>query len=223
MHFHAMFRIDVHSAPKRDPSFFPLVDYTPNKSVLRARVGCFVRNSSSDRCDHCFAGGKCIRDDLKIANDFQCLYQECSYGHRCDLTPHALALTLDFLLATDSSLVRIIYTCIASLFATIGLFNNLCVYSTFKRPQPRKVSVGNYLFFVSIVNRCALSILLLKPVHIMDALKQSMVADSCILNADDPHISVYILVNTLLNYLFPFAIQTIGITAGMEYGRSYRS
>ena len=90
---------------------------------------------------------------------------------------HALGFTLDFLLATDSSLVRILYTCVVALVFAIGIFNNLCSYFTFQRPQPRKVSVGNYLFVVSIVNQCALCILLLKFVHIIDAFKGSDVLD----------------------------------------------
>ena len=263
----------------------------------RTRVDCFVWNTTSDRCTRCFAGGICIQGDPEVKSDFQCVCPQCSYGDRCEFTTHALGFTLDFLLATDSSFVRILYTSVAALLFAIGIFNNLCSYFTFKRPQPRKISVGNYLLFVSIVNQCALCILLLKFVHIMNVFKDSdildllsckiidyllftftratfwltswitctrlqiilyptsrlfknariavqltsgtmialglmhvpdllftsMFMDSCILNVDNPHISTYIRVNTLFNYLAPFVIQTIGITSVIVLAARSRS
>lgn len=53
------------------------------------------------------------------------------------------------------------------LIFVVGAFNNMCSFVTFKRPTPRKVGVGNYLFLISILNQCALFCLLCKFVHIL--------------------------------------------------------
>lgn len=56
---------------------------------------------------------------------------------------------------------------ITFLLFTIGFFNNLCSFLTFKRCRSRQHSVGNYLLWVTILNVFALLFLLLKLIYIV--------------------------------------------------------
>lgn len=62
--------------------------------------------------------------------------------------------------------MKIIYTAIVFLLFVIGFFNNFCSLITFKRPTPRRLGVGNYLFIVTCFNQIALLCLLFKFIQI---------------------------------------------------------
>jgi hypothetical protein len=79
----------------------------------------------------------------------------------------AFGFTLDSLLASESMGIQITYIVLSFCFFVIGMFNNLCSYLTFKRPEPRKTKVGNYLFVITILNQCALAILLFRFAHVL--------------------------------------------------------
>jgi hypothetical protein len=108
-----------------------------------------------------------VRGDLEKPHDFLCLCPKCSHGRWCEFSSFAFGFTLDSLLSTDSFVVRINYTCVTALLFVFGLFTNTCSLVTFKRPKQRKLAVANYLFFVSVLNQCALFFLFMKFVHIL--------------------------------------------------------
>jgi hypothetical protein len=130
------------------------------------RAECFGYDHKLDQCDRCNHNGRCIRGDLQKNNDFHCLCLECHYGHQCQFDSNLFGFTLDSLLGDSSQPMKIIYTIITFLFVTIGFFNNLCSFVTFKRPTPKKFSVGNLLLIVSFLNPLALLVLFIKFVGI---------------------------------------------------------
>ncbi|CAF1557947.1 unnamed protein product [Rotaria magnacalcarata] len=130
------------------------------------RVQCFLFPFELDHCDKCLSGGRCIRGDLKTTDDFICFCPSCYQGHRCESSLHAFGFTLDSLLINSSKQVKIVYLLTAFLLFVIGLFNNLCSFVTFKRPSPRKIGTGNYLFIITCLNQMTLLCLLLKFVPI---------------------------------------------------------
>lgn len=79
----------------------------------------------------------------------------------------AFGFTLDSLLASESKTTQGIYIALTFLLFVIGLLNNFCSFLTFKRQEPRKFRVGNYLLIVSILNQCALLCLFVKFLHIL--------------------------------------------------------
>ena len=111
------------------------------------------------------SGGRCIKGDVKKSYDFVCICSPCYQGHRCEFSTKAFGFTLDSLLASEAMVVQIVYTALAFLLFAVGLFNNLCSFLTFKRAEPRKFGVGNYLFVVAILNQSVLLALLCKFVH----------------------------------------------------------
>ncbi|CAM4826788.1 unnamed protein product [Rotaria magnacalcarata] len=126
------------------------------------RAHCFLFPYEVDACNQCLSGGRCVRGDLTTANDFICLCPSCYQGHRCESSLHAFGFTLDSLLINSSRQVQTVYLVIASLIFLVGLFNNVCSFVTFKRPSPRKVGTGNYLFIITCFNQMTLLCLLLK-------------------------------------------------------------
>jgi hypothetical protein len=251
-----------------------------------SRVDCFSLDLSIDQCSFCFSHGKCLRGDLENPNDFLCLCPKCSRGQRCEFTTFAFGFTLDSLLVGDPWFVQMMYTSLVALLLLIGISTNICSLVTFKRPQARKVTVGIYLYIVSILNQCALFFLLLKFIHILgsfawqyklnlisckiisyllfvftrttfwliswitcdrlqvtifptstlfkrsniaigislatlitlaamhipDIIYTTIAVDKCIVNFDNPLVSLFNRINTLLHYLGTFTIQTLAIT-----------
>ena len=131
------------------------------------RVDCFRHNPSLDYCDLCLSGAKCIKGNLKNPNDFICICRHCYQGRLCEFSLEAFGFTLDSLLAFDSITVQTVYIGLTLILFCVGLFSNLCSFVTFKRAQPRKFGVGNYLFIVTILNQWSLLWLLLRFIHIL--------------------------------------------------------
>ena len=132
------------------------------------RVDCFghATKSGIDHCDLCLSGGKCVKGSLDEPNDFVCLCPDCHQGLRCPFSLQAFGITLDYLLLADSTGIQTMYIAVVFVLFTIGVFNNLCAFLTFKRKKPRKMGVGNYLLIVAILNICALFWLLVEFIHI---------------------------------------------------------
>jgi hypothetical protein len=130
--------------------------------VNNYRAECFDYDHKLDHCNWCFSNGRCVQGDLQKADDFLCLCQECHYGHRCQFNLQAFGFTLESLLADCSQIMKHIYTTITFRLVIIGLFNNICSFVTFKRPTPRKLSVGNFLFVVTCLNSLVLLVLFVK-------------------------------------------------------------
>ena len=132
------------------------------------RAECF--GLPSDNCSKCLSNGRCIEDvTTNIAKEakFLCICPDCYYGHVCEFSTLAFSFTLDSIIIEDSFYIRFIYLFIALLIFFIGLFNNICSFSTFKRRTPRKMGAGNYLFIVSIMSQLSLLLVLLKMTHIL--------------------------------------------------------
>ncbi|UJR20169.1 hypothetical protein I4U23_023301 [Adineta vaga] len=130
-------------------------------------VHCFVHDPFIDHCDLCLSGGKCIKGDVKNSNDFICLCPSCHEGYRCEFSLQAFGFTLDSLLISYTTTVQSIYISLVLGLFILGLFTNFCSFLTFKRAEPRKFGVGNYLLVVTILNQCGLFCLLFKFIHVL--------------------------------------------------------
>ncbi|CAF3974713.1 unnamed protein product [Rotaria sp. Silwood1] len=128
---------------------------------------CFNYDPFLDRCDSCLSSGKCVRGDPQDSNDFSCLCPYCHSGRLCEFSMQPFTFTLDSLLAFDSIFVQLVYIIIALVIVITGFLNNFLSFVTFRRPEPRKTSVGNWLFFLTLINQCTLFSLLIKFIHIL--------------------------------------------------------
>ena len=149
----------------RDDNYFCLC----NATIERAQ--CLRFNPHSDKCQFCLSGGQCIRGSVHHEQDFICLCRPCIYGSVCQFSSHLFSVTLDALIIKDvearQQLAIAIYVSIISLTFLVGVFSNLCSLLTFVRKNPRKVGVGNYLLFVSVVNLVSLILLSVKIIYIL--------------------------------------------------------
>ena len=130
------------------------------------RVDCFLHDTQIDHCTKCYSNGKCLKNAKDNDNDFLCLCPRCYQGDMCEFNMQAFGFTLDSLLVDFSKEVKIFYLSIMFVLFLLGLFNNLCSFVTFKRPNPRKVGVGNYLFIITCLNQMSLLCLLIKLIQI---------------------------------------------------------
>jgi hypothetical protein len=130
------------------------------------RVDCFLHDTQIDHCTKCLSNGKCIKNDKDNDNDFICLCPRCYQGDLCEFNLEAFGFTLDSLMVDYSKEVKIIYLSIMFLLFLIGLFTNLCSFFTFKRPNSRKIGIGNYLFIITCLNQMSLFCLLIKLIQI---------------------------------------------------------
>ena len=94
--------------------------------------------------------------------EFRCLCPRCYSGQICQFNTRGLSFTLDSLIWQSSLSVQVIYLALSSCIFFIGGFTNYASFVTFKRPNPRKFGVGNYLLIVSLLNQCSLLSYLLK-------------------------------------------------------------
>ena len=133
----------------------------------QSQVDCFSHDLLLDQCESCFSGGKCLQGDSKELNNFVCLCPYCYRGRLCEFSMQTFTLTLDSLITSDQYVVQSLYITITFILFTVGFVNNLCSFATFRRPTPRKLSVGNWLLLVTILNQCALLCLLGKLIHIL--------------------------------------------------------
>ena len=140
------------------------------------RADCFMHDINIDHCSKCLSNGKCIKNAIDDENDFVCLCPSCHQGHQCEFNMQAFGFTLDSLLAEFSRGIKVIYVTLSFLLFTIGFFNNLCSFVTFKRPTPRKVGVGNYLLMITCLNQISLICLLVKFIQIASGI---MNVESC--------------------------------------------
>ena len=172
------------------------------------RAECFGYNAQLDHCKNCLSGGKCIQGDRNDQDDFICLCPLCHQGDRCEFSIQAFGFTLDSLLIDFSKELKIIYVSLVFLLFIIGLFNNFCSFVTFKRPTPRKLSVGNYLLIVSCLNQIVLLCLLFKFIQITFGIID---AGSCkavsyflsVMTRSTYWLTSWITVDRLLMILFP--------------------
>ncbi|CAF1444399.1 unnamed protein product [Adineta ricciae] len=65
----------------------------------------------------------------------------------------------------DSINIQYFYLGFTGVLFLFGAFTNLCSFCTFIRPKPRKLSVGNYLLIVSILNTCAIFCLFIELIQ----------------------------------------------------------
>jgi uncharacterized membrane protein YidH (DUF202 family) len=130
------------------------------------RVECFSYNNQLDRCSYCQAHGRCLKDE---ENDFICICPPCHSGKRCQFSFESFSFTFDQLffqdLLSNNPVKRqttfyflIITPCLLFL---LGLLNNICCFVTFRRPKCLRNGIGQYIFYMSIVNRINLTIRLI--------------------------------------------------------------
>jgi len=125
------------------------------------RAECFGYDHSLDQCSHCLAGAQCLKE-TSLTMEFRCLCPRCYSGQICQFNTRGLSFTLDSLIWQSSLSVQVIYLALSSCIFFIGGFTNYASFVTFKRPNPRKFGVGNYLLIVSLLNQCSLLSYLLK-------------------------------------------------------------
>ncbi|CAF1380624.1 unnamed protein product [Rotaria sordida] len=150
------------------PKCFHDTNYLCICSTSNSRAECF--SLPSDNCSKCLSNGRCVQDvtvNLAKEPEFLCICPRCYYGHVCEFSTLAFSFTLDSLIVQDLFKIRFVYLSIALLIFLIGLFNNICCFSTFKRRATRKVGTGNYLLIVSILSQGSILLLLLKITHIL--------------------------------------------------------
>ncbi len=150
-----------------------------------------------------------MQGDPNDINDFLCICPSCHQGRLCEFSLQAFGFTLDSLLVFDSIIVHSIYVVLAFLLFICGLVNNICSFVTFKRSQPRKFGVGNYLFVVTILNQCALLTLLLKFVYIIvgssNASCKTISYLASIFTRSTYWLTSWVTIDRLLIILFPTA------------------
>jgi hypothetical protein len=132
------------------------------------RAECFTLPSNN--CSKCLSNSRCVQDvtvDLGKQPGFLCICPRCYFGHICEFSTLAFSFTLDSLIVKDLFKVRFVYLSIALVLFLIGLLNNICSFSTFKRGATRTVGIGNYLYMISILSQLSLLLLLLKIIHIL--------------------------------------------------------
>ena len=130
------------------------------------RVDCFGYDHNLDRCSRCLAGGHCIRGALSKSDDFICLCPQCHYGRLCQFNTEQFSFTLDSLIIHDSLIIKLIYLILAIIITILGGLMNYASFCTFRRPQPRRIGVGNYLLLFAIFSQCSLATLVFKFIHI---------------------------------------------------------
>ncbi|CAF1530044.1 unnamed protein product [Adineta ricciae] len=178
------------------------------------RARCFGHNPSTDRCDSCLSDGKCIKGSLQLSNDFVCLCRSCHQGRQCEFNSQLFSRTVDSLLSTDLMVVQSIYTGLVIIMFSFGLFTNFCSFVTFKRVEPRKLGVGNYLLAVTVLNQFSLLCLLFKFIQILLASVQLSNGTSCkvvsyllsVCTRSTYWLTSWIAVDRLLLVLFPAGI-----------------
>ena len=131
------------------------------------RVQCFRHDPLLDHCDLCVSGGQCVRGDLNDSNSFLCLCPYCYQGRQCQFSLQPFGFTLDLLIASDTMTIKCLYNIIVFIIVIFGAFNNFCSFLTFKRPRPRRNSVGIYLLQISILNQLTLFCLMCNFIHIL--------------------------------------------------------
>lgn len=159
--YHHICRTNSHRLCFHDNTYFCICE------LNHSRAGCFIHDPLLNHCDRCLSGGRCVKGHLKNSDNFICICPPCYRGHQCEFSMTAFGITLDSLLASEAMVVQIVYTALIFLLFAIGLFTNLCSFLTFKRAEPRKFTVGNFLFVVAILNQSALLSLLFKFVHVL--------------------------------------------------------
>ena len=145
-----------------------------------------------------------------------CICPHCHQGRLCEFSMKTFGFTLDSLLALESTTTQAIYIALAFVLFIVGLFNNLCSFLTFRKQEPRKFRVGNYLFFVTILNQCALLCLLFKFIHILMGTFGSTLGASCkvvsyllsSVTRSTYWLTSWITVNRLLMVIFPTSAST---------------
>ena len=178
-------------------------------------VDCFGHDPFLERCSLCLSGGTCVKEDLQSSNHFICLCPYCSQGRQCQFSIELFGFTLDLLIGSDSIILQYIYIILVIIIFIIGAFNNLCSFVTFKRPTPRKVGVGNYLFLISILNQCALFCLLCKFVHILLGTLNRTNNESCktisyslsVVTRSTYWMASWITIDRLIMTIFPTALS----------------
>jgi hypothetical protein len=137
----------------------------------QSRVECFLYDFKLDQCSRCLAGGRCLQGDRSRPSDFICLCPACYSGTRCQLNSNSFVFTLDQLFFDDLISVKqkitVRFLIIGPLLlALIALPNNVFSFITFRRQKCLSNGVGQYLFYMSIINQISLSVLAARLIHL---------------------------------------------------------
>jgi hypothetical protein len=135
------------------------------------RAECFGYDYNLDHCSHCLAGGLCLKEEK---DKYHCIYPSCHTGKSCQFNFESFSFTLDQLFFIDlisrNYITRqmtfyslIITPCILFL---LGLINNVFCFVTFRRPRCRRNGVGQYLFYISVINQLNLVFLVIRFIHL---------------------------------------------------------
>jgi hypothetical protein len=136
-----------------------------------SRVECFRYDYTLDQCSYCLAGGRCLIENPLQPKDFICLCPPCYSGTKCQFNSNSFVFTLDQLFLTDLTSVKQKITLRLLiigpfLLVLIALPNNIFSFVTFRRQKCLCNGVGQYLFFMSIINQISLSVLAARLIHL---------------------------------------------------------
>ena len=133
---------------------------------------CFNYDHTSDKCDECFANGRCLKG--RTLDEFICICPACYEGHFCQFNFQSFAFTLDQLFFYDllpnsartNSVTYYSLLLAPVLLFLIGLVNNACCFATFRRSKCLRIGTGHYLLLMSIFNQANLTFLIVRLVHL---------------------------------------------------------
>ena len=132
---------------------------------------CLLFDRFDDKCSKCMAGGRCIR--LK-GDEYSCLCPPCHKGADCQLNFETFSFTIDQLFLIDlnskNPIVRLtsfsLLVFVSSILFIFGFLNNLCCFFTFQRKACRQNGIGEYLFYMSIINQVNILTFFLRFVYL---------------------------------------------------------
>lgn len=133
-------------------------------------VECFLHRGEDNRCSECQSNAKCLKGSRK---GLVCICPLCHSGDRCQFSLESFSFTVDQLFLNDlqssSSTIKyltiIVLIIVSVILFLVGLLNNLCCFVTFRQKKCRHNGIGEYLFYMSIINQLNLTFCLHRFLH----------------------------------------------------------
>ncbi|CAF1582207.1 unnamed protein product [Adineta ricciae] len=163
--YHRLCQINVNLVCFHDGFYLCICDENHN------RTECFRYDDKLDHCTYCLAGGRCVKGDPLQLNDFICICPACHSGTKCQFNSNSFGFTLDQLFFADltSNNQKITFRLLIILpllLFLLALPNNIFSFLTFHRPNCLHNGIGQYLLYMSIINKLNLGMLVARLIHL---------------------------------------------------------
>jgi hypothetical protein len=139
------------------------------------RANCFTFdhhvNYNCSELSYCENGGQCFQNAAKCPTASLCSCPKCYLGTRCQLSTRGFGLSLDIFLGyqirpelsfTNQPLPIKVSGILTIVMLIIGVINSTLCILTFRRPVPREVGCGIYLFLASVISILTMTVFSLK-------------------------------------------------------------